>query len=87
MNEKKSSFLGKFLKGIAITLLIITILLTIVSAVGTFCVAFRAEKFKDMISLVPYKPLYKFFMGVSLAAGIWGILSAIALIKGKIAKK
>ena len=83
MNEKKSSFLGKFLKGIAITLLIITILLTIVSAVGTFCVAFRAEKFKDMIPLVPYKTLYKFFMGVSLVAGIWGILSAIALIKGK----
>lgn len=84
MNEKKSSSLGKFLKGVAITLLIITILLTVVSAVGTFCVAFRAEKFKNMLALVPYKPLYKFFMGISLAAGIWGIFSAAALIKGKV---
>ena len=84
MSRGKNSFLGKFLKGAAITLLIITILLTVVGAAGTFCVAFRAEEFKNMIALVPYKWLYKIFMGISLAAGIWGIFSAAALIKGKV---
>jgi len=35
MSGGKNSFLGKFLKGAAITLLIITILLTVVGAAGT----------------------------------------------------
>lgn len=79
--EKKYS---KMLAGFFYTLLFGTLAFTILSAVGTICVAFNPEKFGEgMAAIIPYKLLYKVYIFVSLAAGVWGFQLAVSLIRGK----
>lgn len=78
-NKRKPS---KFLRGIVVTLMGLTVVFTLLAGAGTTCVAFGAEKYDSMVSLVPYKPLYQAFVVVSLAVGIWGIPVTISLVRG-----
>gem|GEM_PF-389910 len=82
MAEKNSSGPSKVLRGVAVTLMGLTVLFTLLGGAGTTCVAFGAEKYGSMASLVPYKPLYQALVVISLAVGIWGIPVTIALVRG-----
>ena len=79
-NRKKSQ--SKVLRGIVITLLSLAVLITLLSAGGTICVAFGAEKFEKMASLIPYKPLYQAFVVIGLGTGIWGIAVIRSIFRG-----
>lgn len=72
----------KFLRGIAVGLMALTVLFTLLGGAGTSCVALAAEKFGSMAVLVPYKPLYLLLVVLSLAAGVWGILVTLSLVRG-----
>ena len=74
---------SRILRGIALTLMIITVLLTIIGAVGTVCIAIGAENYKGMEALVPYKWLYKIFVIIKFIVGIWGIHVIHTPFKGR----
>ncbi|MGC9400274.1 MAG: hypothetical protein ACP5HM_14220 [Anaerolineae bacterium] len=80
MTESKKPL--KFVRGIAVVLMGLTVFFTLMGGAGTTCVAFGAEKYESMIALVPYKPLYQALVVLSLAAGIWGVPVTIALVRG-----
>jgi hypothetical protein len=71
-------------RSIAIILMSLTVLFTIMGGIGTTCVAFGAEKYESMKSLVPYKPIYQVLVLISITAGIWGILIIVHLVRGGI---
>ncbi len=79
---EKSNPGPKILRAIAVTLMGLTVVFTVLGGAGTTCVAFGAEKYGSMASLVPYKPLYQALVVISLAVGIWGIPVTIALVRG-----
>ncbi len=79
MSERKPL---KFLRGVAVGLMALTVLFTILGGAGTSCVALAAEKFGSMAVLAPYKLLYLLLVVMSLAAGVWGILVTISLVRG-----
>jgi len=74
---------SRILRGIALTLMSITVLLTIIGAVGTVCIALGAENYDSLKVLAPYKWLYKIFVLVKFAAGFWGLHVIFTLFKGK----
>ncbi len=74
---------SRILRGIALTLMIITVLLTIIGAVGTVCIAIGAENYKGMEALVPYKWLYKIFVLIKFVIGFWGLHVIYTLFKGR----
>jgi len=82
MTEQKKHRPSKVLRGIIIVLFGLTVTFILLSAVGTICVAFGAEKYDSMIPLVPYKPLYQALVVISLAAGVWGIWVVRSLVRG-----
>ncbi len=82
MVEEQKRRPSKVLRGIAVTLMGMAVVLTLLGGVGTTCVAFGAEKYSSMVSLVPYKPLYQALVVVSVAVGIWGIVVTISLLRG-----
>ncbi len=82
MTEQKQPRPSKALRGIAVTLMGLTLALTLLGGVGTTCVALGAEKYPSMAALVPYKPLYQAFVVVSLAVGIRGISVMVSLVRG-----
>jgi hypothetical protein len=82
MAEQNGRGPSKVLRGIAVTLMGLTVAYTLLGGAGTTCVAFGAEKYGSMASLVPYKPLYQALVVVSLAAGMWGIPVTISLVRG-----
>jgi hypothetical protein len=83
MSSKKERNLGVILRYVAIVLMSLTAAFTVLSGVGTTCVALAAEKFGSMSVLAPYKWLYMLFVIFTLAVGILGIRSSIMLIKGR----
>jgi hypothetical protein len=84
MVEQQKRRPSKVLRGIAVTLMGMAVVLTLLGGVGTTCVAFGAEDYSSMVSLVPYKPLYQALVIVSLAVGIWGIAVTISLLRGRV---
>ena len=62
MTEQREPRPSKILRGVAVTLMDITVVVTLLAGAGTTCVAFAAEKFGSMAGLVPYKPLYIAFV-------------------------
>jgi hypothetical protein len=82
MTEQQKPRPSKILRGVAVTLMAIAVVVTLLAGAGTTCVAFAAEKFGSMAALVPYKPLYIAFVVVGLAVGAWGIPVTISLVRG-----
>ena len=74
---------SKTLRGIALTLMSITVSLTILGASGTVCIAIGAENYKGMEALIPFKWLYQIFVVIKFAVGFWGIHVLYALFKGR----
>jgi hypothetical protein len=80
MNPKPS----RFLRIVMIVLLSMTAAVTLLGAIGTTCVAFFAENFGPrMAVLVPVKPIFQALVFISLAAGIYGVISITRLGKGR----
>lgn len=73
---------SKILRGIAVTLLGITVAITLLAGIGTTCVAIGAENYGSMAVLVPYKPLYQALVVISVVVGIWGIPVTVSLVRG-----
>ena len=78
-NTQKPSAL---FRSLAIILMALTVLFTLMGGIGTTCVAFGAEKYDSMKGLVPYKPLYQALVFISIAAGIWGVVIIVKLVRG-----
>ena len=74
---------SRILRGIALVLMSLTVLMTIIGASGTYCIAFNAENFESVKILVPYKWLYKIFVFVKFGIGFWGIYVIFTLFKGR----
>ena len=74
---------SRILRGIALTLMSITVLLTIIGASGTVCLAFGAENYEGYEALVPFKWLYQIFVYVKFGIGFWGIYVIFTLFKGR----
>lgn len=73
---------GKFLRIVGIVLLGLTAVITLLSGVGTTCVALDAAQF-GMDSLASYQWLYIFYVAAGIVIGALGIWATIGLIKGK----
>jgi hypothetical protein len=73
---------GKVLRIIGIVLLGVTAVITLLSGVGTTCVALDAAKFQ-MDAIAPYQWLYMFYVLAGIAIGVMGILATVSLIRSK----
>jgi hypothetical protein len=59
----------------------LTAAMTLLSAVGTTCVAWGAEKYASMAALVPYKPLYQIIVVVTFVVGLAAVAATAGLIR------
>lgn len=82
-HDEKKKRPSRILRGIALTLMTITLLLTIIGASGTVCLAFGAENYKGYEALIPFKWLYQIFVYIKFAIGFWGIYVIYTLFKGR----
>ncbi|MCB9421908.1 MAG: hypothetical protein H6667_19065 [Ardenticatenaceae bacterium] len=73
---------GKFLRIVGIVLLGLTAVITLLSGVGTTCVALDAAQF-GMDSLASYQWLYIFYVAAGIVIGALGIWATVGLIKSQ----
>jgi hypothetical protein len=76
--------MGKFLRFLAIVLMGLTAAFTLLSGVGTTCVALAAENYDSMAAIVPYKWLYVLFVLFTTATGVLGVRAVVMLVKGRV---
>ena len=81
--DEKKKRPSRILRGIVLTLMSITVLLTIIGASGTVCLAFGAENYEGFEALIPFKWLYQIFVYIKFAIGFWGIYVIFTLFKGR----
>ena len=74
--------MGKFLRFIGILLMGLTAALTILSGVGTTCVALDATKYESMKAIADYQWLYIFYVVATIAIGVYGVRATISLVRG-----
>ena len=72
----------KFLRFIGILLMGITAAVTLLSGVGTTCVALNPAQYDSMKAIASFQWLYILYVVVGIAIGILGIRATIKLIKG-----
>jgi len=75
--------MGKFLRFIGILFMGLTAAFTILGGVGTTCVALDATQYEGMEAIAEFQWLYIFYVLATVAIGILGIRSTIALVRGK----
>ncbi len=75
--------MGKFLRFVGIILMGLTAALTLLSGVGTTCVALDATQYEGMEAIAQYQWLYIFYVLAAIAIGVLGIRATIALVRGK----
>lgn len=73
---------GKILRIVGIVLLGITAVITLLSGIGTTCVALDPVKY-EMAAIAPYQWLYILYVIAGIIIGVMGILAVIALIRSK----
>lgn len=83
MKNKKPGVFVSILRYTSIVLMSLTAVFTVMSGVGTSCVALAAEKFGAMAVLAPYQWVYISFVIITTAIGILGIRAVILLILGR----
>jgi len=72
----------KILRGIAIALLGLAVVMTLLGGVGTTCVAWNADKYgKPFAMFVPYKPVYQNLVYLSVAVAMVGGIVTYALLR------
>lgn len=74
---------AKILRVVAIVLLSLTAAITLISGVGTTCVAFGAENYDSMAALVPYKGVYQAFVFLTSAVAVALIVATVAFARGR----
>ena len=74
--------LGKLLRIVGIVLLEVTAVITLLSGVGTTCVALDPVKY-EMDAIAPYQWLYILYVIAGIIIGVIGIFALIALIRRK----
>lgn len=74
--------LGKLLRIVGIVLMGITAVITLLSGVGTTCVALDPVKY-EMDAIAPYQWLYILYVIAGIIIGVMGIYAVIALIRRK----
>ena len=72
----------KFLRFIGILFMGITAAVTLLSGVGTTCVALNPAQYESMKAIASFQWLYILYVIVGVAIGILGIRATIKLIKG-----
>lgn len=78
----KSNGTSQWLRSLSLVLLALTVLITLLGAIGTTCVAFAAEKWGPrMAALIPVKPIFQLLVVLSLAAGILGLVATLGLAR------
>ena len=65
----------------AIILIGLTAAITLVSGIGTYCVAWNAEQYEEFANFVPYKPLYKAFVVLTIAVAIAAVVDLYGMIR------
>ncbi len=75
--------MGKFYRFVGIILMGLTAALTLLSGVGTTCVALDAAQYDGMEAIAQHQWLYIFYVLAAIAIGIMGIRATIALVRGK----
>lgn len=73
---------NKLLRIAGIVLLAVTAVITLLSGVGTTCVALDPAKY-DMAAITPYQWLYVLYVIAGIVIGVMGVLATIALIRRK----
>lgn len=81
--DENSNDPSKILRGIALTLMSITVVFTIIGGAGTVCIAIGAENYDSLRMLVPYKWLYQIFVVIKFTIGFWGLYVVYTLFKGR----
>jgi hypothetical protein len=74
---------GRMLRIIAIVLLGVTATITLLSGIGTSCVALDATRYEGMERLSQYQWLYVLYVAAGVIVGATGIRATIALIRGR----
>jgi hypothetical protein len=74
--------LGKSLRIIGIILLGLTAVITLLSGIGTTCVALDAAKY-EMDGIAPFQWLYLLYVLAGVVIGVVGIWATVGLVKGK----
>ena len=74
--------MGKFLRFIGILLMGLTAALTILSGVGTTCIAIDATQYDSMKAIADYQWLYIFYVLATVAVGVYGVRATISLVRG-----
>ena len=75
--------MGKFLRFIGILFMGITAALTLLSGVGTTCVALDAAQYEGMEAIAQYQWLYILYVLAAITIGVMGVRATIALVRGK----
>lgn len=74
--------MGKTLRFVGILFMGLTAALTILSGVGTTCVAIDATQYDSMKAIAEYQWLYIFYVLATIAIGVYGVRTTIALVRG-----
>ena len=74
--------LGKSLRIVGIILLGLTAVITLLSGIGTTCVALDAAKY-EMDGIAPFQWLYLLYVLAGVIIGVVGIWATVGLVKGK----
>ena len=75
--------MAKILWVIAIILIALTAAITLVSGIGTYCVAWNAEQFAEFANFEPYKPLYKAFVVLTTIIGLVAVVDVYGMMRRK----
>lgn len=73
---------GKLLRIVGLVLLAVTAVITLLSGIGTTCVALNPTKY-NMAAITPYQWLYILYVIAGIIIGVMGILATVALARSK----
>lgn len=74
---------GRILRIVGIVLLAFTAVITVLSGIGTTCVALDATRYEGMESIAQYQWLYLLYIAAGLIIGAMGIRATVSVVKGR----
>jgi hypothetical protein len=74
---------GRLLRIMGIVLLGLTAVITLLSGIGTTCVALDATRYDGMESIADYRWLYLLYVAAGVLIGALGIRATVLLVKGR----
>ncbi|MDT8306411.1 MAG: hypothetical protein RRC07_10785 [Anaerolineae bacterium] len=74
---------GRFLRIVGIVLLGLTAVITLLSGIGTTCVALDATRYEGMESIADYRWLYLLYVAAGVIIGALGIRATALLVRGR----